>query len=124
MLFREMERLTFAKHQNDKHHDTSRVDPDTQFLLKLPPQYRTKMFLERLEDNKLFVKRLQYMLGLDYQDPSFNYLWKRRPDLLALKGSFVNGKLEDVKEEEEPPVYKDIKAGDRKAIAARVMKSL
>ena len=77
MLVREMERLTFAKHQNDKHHDTSRVDPDTQFLLKLPPQYRTKMYLERLEDNKLFVKRLKYMLGLDYQDPSFNYLWKR-----------------------------------------------
>ena len=62
------------------------MDPDTQFLLKLPAQFRTKMFLERLEDNKLFVKRLQSKLGLDFQDPSFNFLWKRRPDLLMLKG--------------------------------------
>ncbi len=63
------------------------------------------------------------MLGLDYQDPSFNFLWKRRPDLLFLKGSVDNnGKLEDIKEEEI--AIKKIEAGDKKAIAARVMKSL
>lgn len=51
------------------------------------------------------------MLGLDYQDPSFNFLWKRRPDLLFLKGSVDNnGKLEDIMEEEIG--IKKIEAGD------------